>query len=98
MGLTGAVFRDVNQLCKALAECGYHARQKVILDSGRVRTFDLSIEGISGMAGEGWEYRMIATEISDQWARVDNCKLTKSSPAADPERVAELKSLMRHEP
>jgi hypothetical protein len=97
MGLAGAVFRDADQLRKALGECGYHAKPKVIMDSGRIKTIELLVEGYAGMQGEGWEYKMIVTEVAGQWARVDNCKLTKFGPGADPERVAELKELMRDE-
>jgi len=95
MGLAGAVFRSADQLRQALGECGYHAKPKVVLDSGRIRTVELQVEGYASMAGEGWEYRMIATEVAGQWARVDNCRLTKFGPGADPKLVATLKELMK---
>ena len=97
MGLAGAVFRDSSQIRKALSECGYHAKPKLVLDSGRIKTIELQVEGYATMAGEGWEYRMVVTEIAGQWARVDNCKLTKFGPGADPDRVAELRELMREQ-
>lgn len=97
MALTGLVFRDLSQFARALGECGYHLRHKIILDAGRVKTFDCIIEGIAGMGGEGWEYRCIVNEIAEHWAQVVNCKLTKTAPNADPEALQEFKRLMREE-
>ena len=58
--LSGARFKDIDQLWTALKDCGYTGRSEVFMDCGRHKTYKAVV-----MDKAGLEYRMVLNQVGD---------------------------------
>lgn len=87
--LTCAVFLDVTQFQRALAEHSFNMKSSVICDSGRVVTHKATAIG-----PDGTEYMFVLNEIAGWHCEVVNCKLVRAGSTVKPEDAKAMKEAM----
>ena len=87
LGLIGSVFLTVDQLRKALSECGWHEKdRKALMDSGRTKTHRIGV-----VARNGCVYELIVNETAGWKAEIVNCRLAKPGGDWTDDDVREVK-------